>query len=142
MKPGWGRPQYTARWHYFGEDGRSLCGDYPNAVRPFEGPTEQRDDNSPQNCKRCLRALRGETDEVVQVEVKKPRTMKFFCPKCGSELRDAEDTWEGRRYIYKFFACDNCKVYWDIKQDKKYSLIDFAECSLYNEPEKPRSEGE
>jgi len=80
MEPGWGRPQYVTKWHYFGEDGRSLCGDYPNDVRPFEGPTEQRDDNNPQNCQRCLRALHGKTDEVVakKVHISAPAAILTF----------------------------------------------------------------
>lgn len=75
MEKGWARPQYALKWHYFDEDGKSLCGH-----QFFTGPTEQRDDNSPQNCKGCLRALRGKTDAVVakKVHISAPAAILTF----------------------------------------------------------------
>jgi len=75
MEKGWARPQYALKWHYFDEDGKSLCGH-----QFFTGPTEQRDDDSPQNCKGCLRALRGKTDEVgaKKVHISAPAAMLTF----------------------------------------------------------------
>jgi hypothetical protein len=51
MTEGWSPT--TSKWHYFGPDGRSLCGKWGfNRM-----PREQGDDDSPDNCAECRRRL-------------------------------------------------------------------------------------
>ena len=44
----------SRKWHYIGEDGRSLCGKWAAWTR---GPFEQGMDESPDNCAACRRRL-------------------------------------------------------------------------------------
>lgn len=55
-KTGWWNPEPLKRksfWHFFGEDGRSLCGTWLH----LRGELEQGNDNSPDNCKSCMKRL-------------------------------------------------------------------------------------
>ena len=53
MEKGWARPPYALKWHYFDEDGKSLCGH-----QFFTGPTEQGNEDSPDNCSTCRKRLK------------------------------------------------------------------------------------
>lgn len=56
MPEGWGNPKpldERSKWHYFEEDGRSLCGKYGF----FTGRLEEGSDESPDNCAECKRQL-------------------------------------------------------------------------------------
>lgn len=53
-KEGWGSvPNVSRKWHYFAEDGRSLCRRFLALHRNFE----QGNDGSPDNCAACRRKL-------------------------------------------------------------------------------------
>lgn len=53
MVEGWGKPKGAKKWHYFGQDRRSLCGSYAW----FGNVLLQGDDIHPDNCKNCERKL-------------------------------------------------------------------------------------
>jgi hypothetical protein len=50
---GWGYLLQSRKWHYFGTDGRSLCGRY----LMLNCTLETGNDNSPDNCPPCVKAL-------------------------------------------------------------------------------------
>jgi hypothetical protein len=55
-KVGWWNPKPLdprSKWHYIGEDGRSLCGKWLHLI----GPLEHGNDNSADNCAECKRRL-------------------------------------------------------------------------------------
>ncbi len=54
VNEGWTWLLNSKKWHYFGSDGRSLCGRWMNLGNP---KLEQGNDNSPDNCKACRKAL-------------------------------------------------------------------------------------
>ena len=51
---GWHKLLNARKWHYFGSDGRALCGNWLVLGRPFG---EQGNDDSPDNCAACRRKL-------------------------------------------------------------------------------------
>ena len=64
-KEGWGQAPGSPKWHYF-RNQDSLCRKY--GFRTKDDDLEQGNDNSPDNCKACRRALekerKPETDKV------------------------------------------------------------------------------
>jgi hypothetical protein len=56
---GWVVPFAGSRkWHYFREEGRSLCGNYALLVKTPEANPEQGKDDSPDNCSACRKKLK------------------------------------------------------------------------------------
>ena len=53
MAEGWGKPKYSNKWHYFLDDGMSLCGKFGF----YCGDTEEGNDDSADNCTACKKAL-------------------------------------------------------------------------------------
>lgn len=53
-KEGWGFPRGSNKAHYFLEDGKSLCGRWGF----YLGSKEQGNDDSPDNCTACKKALK------------------------------------------------------------------------------------
>jgi len=53
--PGWGKPDdsVSRKWHYFMQDGRSLCG----KIGFYRGPTEDSNDDSSDDCAECCKRL-------------------------------------------------------------------------------------
>lgn len=51
---GWGLPRGSRKWHYFKEDGMSLC----NKFGFYRGDKKQGNDESNDNCTACKKALR------------------------------------------------------------------------------------
>ena len=52
-KSGWHYLINSPKWHYFGEDGHSICGRWFTFASDFE----QGNDDSPDNCKSCQKKL-------------------------------------------------------------------------------------
>jgi hypothetical protein len=50
---GWAYLHNSPKWHYFTEDGKSLCGRWMT----FGNDREVGKDNSPDNCKACITKL-------------------------------------------------------------------------------------
>ncbi len=68
-KTGWWNPNPafgTSRWHYIGANGRSLCGRW----QYFAGELEQGQDDSPDHCKSCRKALAASALPYARVYVK------------------------------------------------------------------------
>lgn len=77
----------------------------------------------------------GWFSEFKDMAIREPKGKKeIFCPKCGQWLRDVDDTTETRDYIYSLFACDQCHVIWDIKENKRRNWVILSE--VINEPKK------
>lgn len=64
MKAGWNWITGAHKWHYFGEDGRSLCGKY---LKLFgnDGSEDSRDDH-PDSCRACVRKVSKYREEQGQ----------------------------------------------------------------------------
>lgn len=54
MTEGWTYLTNSKVWHHFREDGRSLCGKW---LYFGKAEFEQGNDNSPDNCKACIKKL-------------------------------------------------------------------------------------
>lgn len=54
MKEGWNWLRNSKKWHYFGEDGHSLCGRF---MVFSNSDAKTGNDNSPDNCKACIKKL-------------------------------------------------------------------------------------
>lgn len=59
-KEGWMRPFGESKWHYFDQAGRTLCKQLAahNPIGLIQGS-----DDSPDNCRKCLRALQGKESD-------------------------------------------------------------------------------
>jgi len=54
LEEGWGFPTRSNKAHYFLKNGMSLC----NKYGLYRGPKEQGNDDSPDNCTACKKALK------------------------------------------------------------------------------------
>lgn len=53
FKPGWGKSPLSPKWHWFQQNGLSLC----HRIGFYRGDTEEGNDNSADNCARCRKLL-------------------------------------------------------------------------------------
>lgn len=60
-KEGWAWPSNARKAHYYGNDSRSLCGKW--LLFPgMQGQPEQGNDDSPDNCAGCRKALKAKKE--------------------------------------------------------------------------------
>ena len=60
-KEGWNWLHNSRKWHYFGVDGRSLCGGF--ALFGSNADAETGNDDSKDNCAKCRRELAKRKDK-------------------------------------------------------------------------------
>lgn len=53
FKPGWGSTPISKKWHWFDNDGMSLC----RKIGFYRGNTKEGNDSSADNCARCRKLL-------------------------------------------------------------------------------------
>ena len=70
-RKGWGFPANSRKAHYF-IDGRSLCGKWA-----FFGNLEDSNDDSPDNCTACKKALQKEKAKAKLTELKEKGKIEF-----------------------------------------------------------------
>lgn len=70
-KEGWGFPSNSRKSHYF-VDKRSLCGKWM-----FFGELEQGNDDSPDNCTSCKKALQKQKAKAKLLELKEKGKIEF-----------------------------------------------------------------
>jgi hypothetical protein len=54
-----------------------------------------------------------------------------FCPKCGSKLR-LEKVQHKSRWHYEIYACDKCRLSWDVFINSPRGILRIEECPLYD----------
>ena len=72
-KEGWGFPRGSQKAHYFQEDGMSLCRKWGF----YRGDKEQGNDDSPDNCIACKKALQRRKAKEVSDKLKKDRKIQW-----------------------------------------------------------------
>ena len=89
-KQGWHKLVNARKWHFFDEDGRSLCGKWLTFANPELFEDEQHD--HPENCAACRRAHRKKYPEAYADDFQPYQT------KINVVLSEWYDTYERRQW--------------------------------------------
>jgi len=76
----------------------------------------------------------GNTNSQSEFAVHIGACKTMFCPRCSKKLR-LEKAYTLTRWHYEIYACDNCKISWDLFINSPKGILKIEECPYYEPPE-------